>query len=43
MMMIFEKFSNINFHEYLSRCPVRTNIHDEANSLFMQFCELGKK
>jgi len=38
---IFEKYSNIKFHEYLSNgnCSMRTDRHDEANSRFSKFCE----
>jgi hypothetical protein len=45
---IFEKYSNIKFHENSSswnrvvlfgRKDRRTDIHDEANSHFQQFCE----
>jgi len=40
---VFEKFSNIKFHENPSsggRVPRRwTDKHDEANNRFSQFCE----
>ena len=48
---MFEKLSNIKFHENLSsgspvgprgRAGGRTDRHDEANSRFSQFCECAQ-
>jgi len=36
---IFEKYSNIKFHENPSSGSRRTGRHDEANSRFSQLCE----
>jgi hypothetical protein len=44
----FEKYSNMNFHEYPSSgsrdvpCG-QTDVYSEANSRFSQFCESTKK
>ena len=41
--LIFEKSSNITFHENPSiwelRCSILTDGHDEASGPFLQFCE----
>jgi hypothetical protein len=46
LRQIFEKYSNIKFHENPSSgpsCFMRTDEHYEASSRFSQFCERSKK
>ena len=43
---IFQKYSNIKFHEYpssgilvVANVDIRTDRHEDANSRFSKFCE----